>query len=259
MGHGHDHGAASSRAGARNVGPLRIAFALAIVFLVVEVVTGFLTDSLALLSDAGAHAHRRASASAWRSPPSGSRAAPGSTAPAPSASTGSRSWPRWPTRCCCSGSRSTSSSRPCGAWATGSRRAVGPDARGRDRRPRRQPRVGAAAAVGRGGEPERPGRLLRGAVGRARLGGRHRGRRRDRRHRLDLGRPDGRRRHRRVDPAPRLARSAPRRCASSCRRPRPASTSTACAPTSVGSPGSSTCTTSTCGPSRRTWRWPRRT
>jgi cobalt-zinc-cadmium efflux system protein len=50
--HGHDHGAAASRAGARNVGRLRIAFALAIVFLVVEAVTAFLTDSLALLSDA---------------------------------------------------------------------------------------------------------------------------------------------------------------------------------------------------------------
>jgi cobalt-zinc-cadmium efflux system protein len=35
------------------VGRLRIAFALAIVFLVVEAVTAFLTDSLALLSDAG--------------------------------------------------------------------------------------------------------------------------------------------------------------------------------------------------------------
>jgi cobalt-zinc-cadmium efflux system protein len=52
MAHGHDHGAAASRAGARSVGRLRIAFVLAIVFLVVEAVTAFLTDSLALLSDA---------------------------------------------------------------------------------------------------------------------------------------------------------------------------------------------------------------
>jgi cobalt-zinc-cadmium efflux system protein len=52
VGHGHDHGAAASRAGARNIGRLRVAFALAVVFLVVEAATAVLTDSLALLSDA---------------------------------------------------------------------------------------------------------------------------------------------------------------------------------------------------------------
>ena len=51
-GHGHDHGSAVQRAGARHAGRLRIAFALAVAFLVVEAVTAFLSGSLALLSDA---------------------------------------------------------------------------------------------------------------------------------------------------------------------------------------------------------------
>lgn len=50
---GHDHGAAALRAGARHVKPLLISFALIVAFLVVQVVVGILTDSLALLSDAG--------------------------------------------------------------------------------------------------------------------------------------------------------------------------------------------------------------
>ncbi len=52
-GHGHDHGAAALRAGARHVRPLAISFVLIAVFLVVQVVTGIVTGSLALLSDAG--------------------------------------------------------------------------------------------------------------------------------------------------------------------------------------------------------------
>lgn len=52
MGHGHGHGAAS--AAGRHRRPLMIAFALTAVFMVVEIGTGVLTGSLALLSD-GAH------------------------------------------------------------------------------------------------------------------------------------------------------------------------------------------------------------
>lgn len=50
MGVDHDH---SARAGARHFRPLLIAFCLVVAFMVVEVVAGFLTGSLALLSDAG--------------------------------------------------------------------------------------------------------------------------------------------------------------------------------------------------------------
>lgn len=46
----HDH---TPRAGRRHVKPLAIAFALVVVFMVVEAIAGFLTGSLALLSDAG--------------------------------------------------------------------------------------------------------------------------------------------------------------------------------------------------------------
>jgi cobalt-zinc-cadmium efflux system protein len=51
--HGHDHGAAAVRAGARHAGRLRLALAVLVVFFVAEAVGGVLTDSLALLSDAG--------------------------------------------------------------------------------------------------------------------------------------------------------------------------------------------------------------
>jgi cobalt-zinc-cadmium efflux system protein len=47
----HDHGA--FRAGARHFRPLLVAFCLVVAFMVVEIVAGFLTGSLALLSDAG--------------------------------------------------------------------------------------------------------------------------------------------------------------------------------------------------------------
>ena len=52
-GHDHNHGAAAFRAGARHVKPLVISFALIVTFSVVQVVVGLVTDSLALLSDAG--------------------------------------------------------------------------------------------------------------------------------------------------------------------------------------------------------------
>jgi len=52
-GHDHNHGAAAFRAGARHVKPLVISFALIVSFSVVQVVVGLVTDSLALLSDAG--------------------------------------------------------------------------------------------------------------------------------------------------------------------------------------------------------------
>ena len=51
--HGHSHGPALARAGARHVRPLAIAFGLIAAFFVVEAVAGFVTNSLALLSDAG--------------------------------------------------------------------------------------------------------------------------------------------------------------------------------------------------------------
>ncbi|MCU1498370.1 MAG: cobalt-zinc-cadmium resistance protein CzcD [Acidimicrobiales bacterium] len=54
MGHGHDHQhGAAWRAGARHQGRLLAAFGLLFVFMVVEVVAGLATGSLALLSDAG--------------------------------------------------------------------------------------------------------------------------------------------------------------------------------------------------------------
>ena len=51
--HGHDHGAVAMRAGARHIRPLVISFGLVVAFLGVQVVTGIITGSLALLSDAG--------------------------------------------------------------------------------------------------------------------------------------------------------------------------------------------------------------
>jgi len=52
-GHGHDHSHASVRAGERHKGRLFAAFLLLAVFMVVELVAGFATESLALISDAG--------------------------------------------------------------------------------------------------------------------------------------------------------------------------------------------------------------
>jgi cobalt-zinc-cadmium efflux system protein len=53
MGHDHAHGATSMRAGARHAGRLAWSFAIVGAVFVVEAVVGVLTDSLALLSDAG--------------------------------------------------------------------------------------------------------------------------------------------------------------------------------------------------------------
>ncbi|MCU1504856.1 MAG: cation transporter [Ilumatobacteraceae bacterium] len=50
--HGHVHGG-GARAGARHAGKLRLSFILIVAFLVVQVVVGLATNSLALLSDAG--------------------------------------------------------------------------------------------------------------------------------------------------------------------------------------------------------------
>ena len=49
----HDHGPSTRSASRRHLRPLTIAFGLVVVFMVVEVVAGFVTGSLALLSDAG--------------------------------------------------------------------------------------------------------------------------------------------------------------------------------------------------------------
>lgn len=53
MGADHDHGSGLARAGERHRGRLLIAFAIIFTFFVVEAVAGFVTNSLALLSDAG--------------------------------------------------------------------------------------------------------------------------------------------------------------------------------------------------------------
>jgi cobalt-zinc-cadmium efflux system protein len=49
----HSHGPALARAGERHLRPLTISFALIATFFVVEAIAGFVTGSLALLSDAG--------------------------------------------------------------------------------------------------------------------------------------------------------------------------------------------------------------
>jgi cobalt-zinc-cadmium efflux system protein len=51
--HGHAHGPSLARAGARHRNRLAVAFGLIAVFFVVEAIAGFVTNSLALLSDAG--------------------------------------------------------------------------------------------------------------------------------------------------------------------------------------------------------------
>ncbi|MDH3707797.1 MAG: cation diffusion facilitator family transporter [Acidimicrobiia bacterium] len=51
--HGHSHGPSLARAGERHRGRLVVAFVLIAVFFVVEAVAGIVTNSLALLSDAG--------------------------------------------------------------------------------------------------------------------------------------------------------------------------------------------------------------
>jgi cobalt-zinc-cadmium efflux system protein len=53
VGVAHEHGVAPARAGARHARRLWIAFALILAFLVLQVVVGLVTGSLALLSDAG--------------------------------------------------------------------------------------------------------------------------------------------------------------------------------------------------------------
>ena len=53
MGHDHQHGSGALRAGARHQRRLALAFGLTAAFFVVEAAAGLLTNSLALLSDAG--------------------------------------------------------------------------------------------------------------------------------------------------------------------------------------------------------------
>ena len=79
-------------------------------------------------------------------------------------------------------------------------------------------------------------------------------------HRLGLGRPGRRRRHRRVHPAPHLAARARGACASwSRRRPPGIDLDALEADLAARRRASSTCTTCTCGRSPPTWRWPRPT
>ena len=85
-------------------------------FMAGEVVAGLLAHSLALLTDAGAHAHRRRGARAGRRRlPDRRSARP--AARTPTASPGSTRCPGRPTasRCCCS--RSGSPSRRCAGWS----------------------------------------------------------------------------------------------------------------------------------------------
>jgi cobalt-zinc-cadmium efflux system protein len=53
MGSDHDHGGGLARAGERHRGRLGVAFGIISAFFVVEAIAGFVTNSLALLSDAG--------------------------------------------------------------------------------------------------------------------------------------------------------------------------------------------------------------
>lgn len=106
-GHDHGHGVAALRAGARHTKPLLISWALIVAFLIVQVVVGVVTGSLALLSDAGhmaTDALGLGMALAAIQAASNARVHPQRTL----ASTGWRSSPRWPMRCCCSGWRATS-------------------------------------------------------------------------------------------------------------------------------------------------------
>ena len=89
-----------------------VAFALIVGFLVVQVVVGLVTDSLALLSDAGHMATDAlglgmALAAITAAEPSGA-----SPTTARSACTAWRSSPRWRTPCCCSPSPATCCTRP---------------------------------------------------------------------------------------------------------------------------------------------------
>ena len=106
-GHGHDHGP-SVRAGARHLRPLATAFVLTIGFLVVQVIVGLITGSLALLSDAG---HMATDALGLGMALAAIHAASHARTDgsARSVCTGWRSWPPSPTRCCCSASPPTCS------------------------------------------------------------------------------------------------------------------------------------------------------
>ncbi len=100
MTHDHDHGAVV-RAGARHQGRLGMALGLTVGFLVVQVVVGIATGSLALLSDAG---HMATDALGLTMALLAIHVANrgGRTGSGRSACTGWRSWRRWPTPCSCS-------------------------------------------------------------------------------------------------------------------------------------------------------------
>lgn len=124
MGAGHDHGhshggpAPTGTAGAAYKNRLRIALGITLSVMVIEIIGGVLSDSLALIADA-AHMATDAVGLAMallaihfaNRPPRGT---------APSGSPGPRSWRRSPTVCCSSSSAATcctrrssgSSSRP---------------------------------------------------------------------------------------------------------------------------------------------------
>ena len=244
-GHGHDHGAAA-RAGARHQGRLGAALALTLAFLVVQVVVGLATGSLALLSDAGHMAtdalgltmallaihvanrggrDRQRTFGLYRLEILAALAnavllfgvagyvlveAARRLSDPPDIASGS-----------CSSSASSAS-----------------------------PSTWRSFALLRSGAQESlnvEGAYLEVHGRHARLDRRHRGRRRDGRHRLGLGRPGRSAPPSACSSSPGRGASAARPCGSSCRRRRRARTSVRSTPTCGPSPASSTCTTSTCG------------
>ena len=218
--HGHEHSHGSIRAGERHKGRLAVAFAVLAVFMVVEVVAGFVTGSLALLSDAGhmltdvlglgmALAAIHLASRGGAHPQPHLRALPARD-------------PRRP------GQRGAAVRRGRLRARRGGPPLRRPARRGRRRRCSWSPSLGLAAnlvafALLREGAKERlnvEGAYLEvladtvgsvgvivGAVVMRATG-------------WDVGRPRRRRGHRPVDPAPHVAPRRARRCASSC-RPRP--------------------------------------
>ena len=216
MGHDHDHGVGLARAGERHRGRLAIAFGLTFGFFFVQAVTGVIANSLALLSDARSHAHRRdrprdgPRCHSTRLSIRRQRRGAGRRRTR-SGSTGSRFWLRSSTRCCCS---------VVAIWVlyeAAQRVFDDPEVLGVPMlivaiiglaiKRRRLP----AAAGGVEGVVERRGRIPRGPRRHDRLRRRHHRCRAAPSVRLDLDRPRDRCSDRPVDPAPHVPPRTPRR------------------------------------------------
>ena len=243
----HDHSHGSVRAGERYRGRLAAAFGLLAVFMVVEVVAGLATQSLALLSDAGhmltdviglgmslaaiqlasrgsdrRHQHLRplptGDPGGARQRRAAHRRRRSTSSSRPSA--GSAIHPRsWRARC---------SSSPCSGWPPtwsrsgcceqGAKESLNVEGAYLEVL---ADTVGSVAVI--------VAAIVIGLTGWGWVD------------------PSRRHRHRRVDPAADVAGSAPARCGSWSRRRRPAPTSMPSRPGWRGSPASSTSTTCTCG------------